>query len=77
MEKGINLKTIELKQKIISNINEANIPPVLISYVLQDVLGEVSNITNNAIQKEDLEYKKSLEEKKIGEKEDDKCNESI
>lgn len=72
MQKGINLAIRDLKNDLAKCINENNLPPMIVGYVLNDLLVEVNNITNNAIQKEDFEYKKSLEEKENNKKKSDK-----
>ena len=52
MNKSINLKSKELKDELVKNINSSELPPVLIKYLLKDLLQEVETIEINSIKNE-------------------------
>ena len=60
MNKSINLKSKELKDELVKNINSSELPPVLIKYLLKDLLQEVETIEINSI-KQELEQLKEKE----------------
>lgn len=60
MNKSINLKSKELKDELVKNINSSELPPVLIKYLLKDLLQEVETIEINGI-KQELEQLKEKE----------------
>ena len=63
MNKSINLKSKELKDELVKNINSSELPPVLIKYLLKDLLQEVETIEINSI-KQELEQIKEKESDK-------------
>lgn len=56
---GINLETLNLKEKIIELVNNSQLPPVNISLVLECITMQVNGFVDKSI-----EYENSLEEKK-------------
>lgn len=63
MNKPITLIVNETRDKIVENINNAQLPAFCIKIILQDVLNEIEKIDNEEIQK----YKNELN--KVKEKE--------
>ena len=59
------LKIYEFKENVITNINNSNLPAVIIKYVLKDLLNEIEEIENKQYQ----ELKAQKENKEEGEKE--------
>ena len=59
------LKIYEFKENVITNINNSNLPAVIIKYVLKDLLNEIEEIENKQYQ----ELKAQQENKEEGEKE--------
>ena len=64
MNKPITLIVNETRDKIVENINNAQLPAFCIKIILQDVLNEIEKIDNEEIQK----YKNELN--KVKEKEE-------
>lgn len=63
MEKGIDLRVKELKEELIKNINSSNMPPVIIKYVLKELLQEIEKLELLAIEKQSQELKGENDEK--------------
>lgn len=63
MSKGINLSIRDLKKDLANCINKSNLPPTVVGYILNDLLIEVNNISNNAINQEYKDYKEELDKK--------------
>lgn len=59
------LKIYDFKENVITNINNSNLPAVIIKYVLKDLLNEIEEIENKQYQ----ELKAQQENKEEGEKE--------
>ena len=59
MEKGIDLKVNELKNKIVEDINSEELPAVLVKYILMELLEDAKNLEKDMIQKEREDYDKS------------------
>ena len=59
MEKGIDLKVRELKNKIVDDINSEELPAVLVKYILMELLEDARNLENNMVQKEKEDYEKA------------------
>lgn len=53
----INKKVVELEQRIIDLINEANMPPAVVSLVLNKILRNVDDLAIQMINKEIAEAK--------------------
>lgn len=60
MDKGINLKSVELKNVLSNTINEYKLPIVIVKYILNDLLTMVEMAEQKEIQKEVKEYKEGL-----------------
>lgn len=67
MEKGINLATKELEMSLMQEISKANLPPVIVSSVLKNLLLQVQILEEKSIKQEHEEYLKAQE--KINSKE--------
>jgi len=62
MEKGINLKIQEVKENLITEIENSNFPVTVIKYILEDILNQINLLERNAIKKEQEAYDKACEE---------------
>lgn len=62
--KGINLAGRDFKESIIGLINSSGLPAMLIQYILNDVINAMNNVTGQAIEKENEDYQKALDESK-------------
>jgi hypothetical protein len=56
MEKGINLQIEEYKARLVSVINEANLPISLTALVLQNLLAETTMVAQQLVAKEKQEF---------------------
>lgn len=86
MQKGINLAGREFKNNVIGLINTSGLPPILIKYILNDLVKETNVAMEEMIQmeykkfEEDLgeeEKKRLAQNKKVQEKEENKKCQSI
>lgn len=59
MQKGMNLASRDFKNSVIGLINDSGLPPILIKYILNDLVNETNVVTENMIQ---MEYKKFQED---------------
>lgn len=59
MQKGINLASRDFKNNVIGLINDSSLPPILIKYILNDLVNETNIATEDMIQ---MEYKKFQED---------------
>lgn len=72
MEKSINFKTEELKQKLMEVISVYNLPVVNVYYVVQNLLRKLEDLYYNELQKQQqilLQQQKQKQEEKMEEKE--------
>ena len=60
---GDNLRIRTLRQQIINDLNESNLPFEVLRMILEDILREVNNLTETAIQKEIEELKEAANDK--------------
>lgn len=58
----ISLVIEELKQKLIVDINECNLPACIISMILKDLYNESNLASKQQLQMDKAEYDKALEE---------------
>ncbi len=59
MQKGINLASRDFKNNVIGLINDSSLPPILIKYILNDLVNETNIAMEDMIQ---MEYKKFQED---------------
>lgn len=64
MEKGFDLRISEFKKDLGTTINNANMPISVIKMVLNEVLGEVNILTNQAVETQKKIYEEGLEKEK-------------
>lgn len=56
---GINYQTIKFKEEVTNLINNSGLPAINVLFVLDSLRAEVSNLCNQAIEKEKEEYIKN------------------
>ena len=56
---GINYQTIKFKEEMTNLINNSGLPAINVLFVLDSLKAEVSNLCNQAIEKEKEEYIKN------------------
>lgn len=61
MEKGINLQIEELKENLVKQINESNMPVVVIEMVLKELLTNATFVKQQQLEKEKQEYEQGKE----------------
>jgi hypothetical protein len=59
---GINYQTIKFKEEMTNLINNSGLPAINVLFVLDSLKAEVSNLCNQAIEKEKEEYIKNEQE---------------
>lgn len=62
--KGINYASFSLKQKIIQDISLEDLPPVLVKYILLDIINDITILEQEIIKKEQHEYNNEKEKEK-------------
>lgn len=67
MEKPLNLKIQETRDKIADAINEAKLPAYLLKPIIKDLYLELQNLEQDELAKSRMEYEKSLNIEKNGE----------
>ena len=60
MSKPITVLQTELANKIVADINEANLHPVIIMPVIEEIYDIMKNILKETREREKLEYEKSM-----------------
>ncbi len=76
VRKGINYATFELKNRIAQVIQEAEVPLINAKYVLIEMTNELTNMSYQAIKREEEAYQESLRKKEEQKKELEKNNKS-
>ena len=61
ISKPITVLQTELANKIVADINEANLHPVIIMPVIEEIYDIMKNILKETREREKLEYEKSME----------------
>lgn len=59
LEKPIDLSIIDLKEKLLDNINDAKLPVTIIEMIVKELLGVIQNTALKEIQKQKMEYENS------------------
>lgn len=59
---GINYQTMKFKEEMTNLINNSGLPAINVLFVLDSLKAEVSNLCNQAIEKEKEEYIKNEQE---------------
>lgn len=59
---GINYQTMKFKEEMTNLINNSGLPAINVLFVLDSLRAEVSNLCNQAIEKEKEEYIKNEQE---------------
>ena len=62
MEMPISMKIIALKNKLISEINNAKLPTYIILPIIKELYEQISQLDIENTRKEKVEYEKSLKE---------------
>lgn len=62
MEMPISMKIISLKNKLISEINNAKLPTYIILPIIKELYEQISQLDIENTRKEKAEYEKSLKE---------------
>lgn len=62
ISKPITVLQTELANKIVADINEANLHPVIIMPVIEEIYDIMKNILKETREREKLEYEKSINE---------------
>ena len=60
ISKPITVLQTELANKIVADINEANLHPVIIMSVIEEIYDIMKNILKETREREKLEYEKSM-----------------
>ena len=60
ISKPITILQTELANKIVADINEANLHPVIIMPVIEEIYDIMKNILKETREREKLEYEKSM-----------------
>ena len=60
ISKPITVLQTELSNKIVADINEANLHPVIIMPVIEEIYDIMKNILKETREREKLEYEKSM-----------------
>ena len=60
ISKPITVLQTELANKIVADINEANLHPVVIMPVIEEIYDIIKNILKETREREKLEYEKSM-----------------
>ena len=60
ISKPITVLQTELANKIVADINEANLHPVIIMPVIEEIYDIMKNILKETSEREKLEYEKSM-----------------
>ena len=60
ISKPITVLQTELANKIVADINEANLHPVIIMPVIEEIYDMMKNILKETREREKLEYEKSM-----------------
>lgn len=59
---GINYQTMKFKEEMTNLINNSGLPAINVLFILDSLRAEVSNLCNQAIEKEKEEYIKNEQE---------------
>lgn len=59
LEKPIDLSIIDLKEKLLDDINDAKLPVTIIEMIVKELLGVIQNTALKEIQKQKMEYENS------------------
>lgn len=73
MQKGIELASRDFKKEMVELINGSGLPPILVGYILRDVIGSVDGVSGKMLEEEERKYEEELKKEKGGKEKKEVC----